>query len=400
MNQEQIIHENKLYNEINTDLFTTYQEVETFSTESITPVFKGAKIPRHMWKNILAFMKQSYDQFKSETLVYLFYDEKSKTPWDWWVPTQETAGMTVESSPEDPKYQEQRKLYSDTMFGTVHHHCSTSAFQSGTDEADEVNREGIHFTIGHMDNEEGFDIHCRITIGGCHAEIDAGTYIEQAGDPFKKTADIPDEMKQEIAKFLHTKDIVNLNPDYKKTPFTQMSNVTKRTYTTRTYKNKYPTQLGWNYGNYESSANWYDHNKSKKNQTEEMVECASDSELTGHDALADELVNLIQTDYEYEDILIQYYDYIGNNTSSCELYTGKMQNTRIAKDLKALYNNNKFLSSEKGKEVLILTKDFLLDWAKDNGLDTTINDLKYGLGELQYYEDGEGVQSMATEDVL
>lgn len=388
MNQEQIIHENKLYNQVDTDLFTTYEEIKALSTENITPVFKGAKIPRHMWKSILAFMKQSYDQFKSETLVYLFYDEKSETPWDWWVPPQETAGMTVESSPEDPKYQKQRKGYSDTMFGTVHHHCSTSAFQSGTDEADEVNREGIHFTVGNMDKEKEFDIHCRITIGGCHAEINAGTYIEQAESPFKKTALIPDDIKQEIKNYLHTKDIVTLHPNYKECTFPQMNNVTKRTYTVKSYKNKYPTQLGWNYGN--QAQDWYDDVPKKNN--EETTKTSVD--------IADDLIQLINTDYEYEDILLHYYDHIGDSASNYKMYTGKLKDTEIARDLIEVYNNQNFISSEKGREVVKLTKEFLREQSADNGVDTTLEDLKYGIEQLQYDEYGERFQFMDTEDGL
>ena len=73
------------------------------------------------------------------------------------------------------------------MFGTVHHHCSTSAFQSGTDEADETNREGFHFTIGNLDKED-IDIHFRWCLDNqCH-ELDnlSIAIIDSAESPFKK----------------------------------------------------------------------------------------------------------------------------------------------------------------------------------------------------------------------
>ena len=43
--------------------------------------------------------------------------------------------MTVKSNPEHSEFEAQRAQCPDIMFGTVHHHCSSSAFQSGTDEA-------------------------------------------------------------------------------------------------------------------------------------------------------------------------------------------------------------------------------------------------------------------------
>jgi hypothetical protein len=64
------------------------------------------------------------------------------------------------------------------MFGTVHHHCSSSAFQSGTDHSDELSREGLHFTIGNLDKPFDLDIHARITIGKTHGNAIASDLIE------------------------------------------------------------------------------------------------------------------------------------------------------------------------------------------------------------------------------
>jgi len=391
MNQETIVHDNKLYSKIDNNLFTTYKELETEVESDITPVFKGALIPRQMWKEILAFMKQSYDKFSSETLVYLFYDETSKTPWSWWIPPQETAGMTVASSPSDPKYQEQRKSYPDTMFGTVHHHCSTSAFQSGTDEADEVNREGIHFTIGHLNDINDLDIHCRITIGGCHAEIEAGTYIQQAGDPFKKTAAIPNKEKAEIRNYLHKKDIITLPSSYKTISFPDMDNVSKKVYNIHSNlsKNHHQQQLGWNYGN--NTQHWYEDEPTTFKKNSQGKTCVE---------MAEDLVTLINTDYEYEDILLHYYDHIDDTSSNYKMYTGRLEDTEIARDLSYVYDSQDFLSSEKGRAVVGLTEKFIREYSKDNGVDRTLADLKYGLEQVQYYDNGEEFQSVDKENVL
>ena len=255
MIEETIISDNKLYKKLDFPLFTTYQELSAVEHEELVPVFKGKPIPRQMWKKILSFMKQSYDHFKSETLVFLFYDESKDQPWSWWIPPQETMGMTVKSSPDDPEYAKQRADYPDTMFGTVHHHCSTSAFQSGTDEADEVNREGIHFTVGNL-NTAAFDIHCRITIGSCHSDIPAGTYIAQAADPFKKTAKVPDNIRKQVRDHLHNLDVAALNDNYMEDEFPDAENVSKKVYTPPVNKYTQPG-LGWN--------NYEDYNVSKKN---------------------------------------------------------------------------------------------------------------------------------------
>jgi len=383
-----IIHGNKLYNEIDNHLFTTYQELEARSSDELIPVFKGKKIPRRVWKEILSFMKQSYEKFKSETLVYLFYDEKSNNPWSWWIPPQTTSGMTVRSNPNNPEYQLQRKNYPDTMFGTVHHHCSTSAFQSGTDEADEVNREGIHFTIGNMNKTNDFDLHCRITIGGCHAEIPAETYIEMAEDPFKKTANIPNDVKLDIRTYLHKKDIVTLPEDYKNTIF-QMDNVEKQQ--TLLNSQRYQGQLGFSYNKPYSYLN-----------DEEDMSFKKKEEVLDLDE-AEELINLVFEDHEYETMLNNYYDHINDHTSSYQLYNSTKEPEELAKDLFDMYEHKKFLKTKKGKKAMELTKEFLREFSSSNGLDSTIEDLKFLLQQYKYcgYDaDGTEIQSMDKEDVF
>lgn len=383
-----IIHGNKLYNEIDNHLFTTYQELEARSSDKLIPVFKGKKIPRRVWKEILSFMKQSYEKFKSETLVYLFYDEKSNNPWSWWIPPQTTSGMTVRSDPDNPEYQLQRKNYPDTMFGTVHHHCSTSAFQSGTDEADEVNREGIHFTVGNMNKANDFDLHCRITIGGCHAEIPAETYIEMAEDPFKKTANIPNNVKLDIRTYLHKKDIVTLPEDYKDTVF-QMDNVKKQQ--TLLNSQRYQGQLGFSYNKPYSYLNDEENMSFKKK--EEVLDLDE----------AEELIDLILEDHEYETMLNDYYDHINDHASSYQLYTSTKEPEDLAKDLFDMYEHKKFLKTKKGKKAMELTKEFLQEFSSSNGLDSTIEDLKFLLQQYKYcgYDaDGTEIQSVDKEDVF
>jgi len=384
MIEETIISDNKLYKKLDFPLFTTYQELNAVEHEELVPVFKGKHIPRQMWKKILSFMKQSYDKFKSETLVFLFYDESKDQPWSWWVPPQETLGMTVKSLPDDPEYAEQRAHYPDTMFGTVHHHCSTSAFQSGTDEADEVNREGIHFTVGNLNTDE-FDLHCRITIGNCHSDIPAGTYIDQAPDPFKKTAKVPENVRNQVMNHLHNLDVAVLNDNYLEDEFPTMDNVSKKVYTPPANKYTQPG-LGWN--NYDS---YYD--TSKKNNPTIL-----DEETSSEDA-AEDLVDTILSDYEYENILINYYTFRNNVENNRKLHTAELESTEIVRDLLQLFEDEEFQVTKEGKESLDAVNKFIRQ-QKNYGLDITVEELIQGLSTLRYDEDGERVQPVDTKDVL
>jgi hypothetical protein len=57
----------------------------------------------------------------------------------------------------------------------VHHHCSASAFQSSTDEQNEWNQDGLHLTVGRMDQER-HDLHARFYLGGNGYEPDLSLF--------------------------------------------------------------------------------------------------------------------------------------------------------------------------------------------------------------------------------
>ncbi len=390
-----IIHEDNLYEVVEGDLFVTYRKTECVKLDELVPEFKGSKIPRNMWKEILVFMKQSYDKYNSETLLFLFYDEKASQPWSYWVPPQITSGMTVKSDPDHENYKIQRKNYPDTMFGTVHHHCNISAFQSGTDEADEVDREGLHFTIGNLNKVDDIDIHCRITISGSHCDIPAETYIETAADPFKRTASITKEVKTAILQEIHQLDIKTL-PDGWSENYTfagSFKNVTESKHArlnTNQFKgySRYQSQFytesndGW-------ELDWgssLDTSNSKLKKNEEDVES-----VDLHILIAEELIEQVQYDYEYEEILSDYYRYIKDEDKENKLWVNQLPETIMAEDLYKLITNDSYKSTKKGKEADKVFSKFLHEQMQSEGLDITRSDLEHGLQQLAAYEEGTGI---------
>jgi hypothetical protein len=80
-------------------------------------------------------------------------------------------------------------------FGTVHHHCSASAFQSSTDEQNEWNQDGLHITVGKMDGER-HDLHARFYLGGNGYETDLSLFW--AIDP-ELAEQVPAAMHHQLA---------------------------------------------------------------------------------------------------------------------------------------------------------------------------------------------------------
>lgn len=128
----------------------------------------GPKIGRNEWNEMLAFFRWTYQTSKSESQVRLFVNHITKKWAIWAFPQTEGTGMTTKEI-ENDACKEQRAQFPDSegwfYYGTVHHHCSASAFQSGTDEANEKSQDGLHITVGKIDKDQ-FDIDARVYQSG------------------------------------------------------------------------------------------------------------------------------------------------------------------------------------------------------------------------------------------
>jgi hypothetical protein len=128
----------------------------------------GPSIDRLEWAAMMAFFEWTYETEKSEAQVRWYVHPQHG--WKCWAfPQKGGTSMTTKEIADHPNAAVQRQQFDPAAgwlyFMTVHHHCSTGAFQSGTDHADEVNVDGIHITIGNMDKPNR-DIHVRLYIKG------------------------------------------------------------------------------------------------------------------------------------------------------------------------------------------------------------------------------------------
>ena len=123
--------------------------------------WRGALIPFELWTEIVLFLKWSQTTYKDEAMVTLFYNP-TEAKWAAWAFPQRGMGMTVNLLPDDPEFLTDRKRFSGDWIqaGSVHHHCESSAFQSGTDSDDECDRDGIHITVGKV-SSLNVDLHFR-----------------------------------------------------------------------------------------------------------------------------------------------------------------------------------------------------------------------------------------------
>ena len=101
--------------------------------------YTGPKLDPELWYQILSFFRWTYKEHQSECQVRLYVNVKLGRWAAWAFPQAAKTGMTARELPEQESEEKARERFavwesepSDDWlyFGTVHHHCSASAFQS------------------------------------------------------------------------------------------------------------------------------------------------------------------------------------------------------------------------------------------------------------------------------
>ncbi len=130
------------------------------------------KIPYSLIRKVGSFFTEVYKLHKSEAVGYLHYAPKRGWLFD---PPEQTATTA------HCKYGEPRAIEGYRVAGTIHSHGSMSAFHSGTDTADEANFDGVHITIGKVD-EVRHDLALSVVCGGVRYKCTEEQLISGFGD--------------------------------------------------------------------------------------------------------------------------------------------------------------------------------------------------------------------------
>lgn len=127
------------------------------------------KIPATLFAKVYEFFKAVYEKHKSESIILIFYNQNTKK-YKMVAPTQTVSGAACD-------YNKGMIIKDMTMIGTIHSHGNMSAFHSGTDDADEKVFDGLHITIGNV-NDEYCSISTSVVANGYRAMFEESDYIE------------------------------------------------------------------------------------------------------------------------------------------------------------------------------------------------------------------------------
>lgn len=159
--------------------------------------YTGPQFTRDQWNEMLAFFKWTYDTEKSEAQVRLFVHPTRG--WKIWAfPQSGGTGMTTkEVANEDATKQRAEIGEGYEAFGTIHHHCAAQAFQSGTDTHDETTVDGLHITIGKLD-EKMHDLHARLYIKSHKFDVNMSAFWD-IGDEVRASLKAVRELGFDVA---------------------------------------------------------------------------------------------------------------------------------------------------------------------------------------------------------
>ncbi len=177
---EILIHDKKALKAVDTKLYKGWAVADEIKVIEKAPRFtwKGTKIPFELWAQIVTFLRWTQKTHKAEALMTFFY--KADTgEWAVWPFPQRPSGMTINFLTSHPMFAEDRKRFGRDWMqaGTIHHHCAVGAFQSSTDKNDEEDRDGVHITLGKMDDAT-LDLHIRQTFDGVMGETSALHWVD------------------------------------------------------------------------------------------------------------------------------------------------------------------------------------------------------------------------------
>lgn len=171
------------------------------ATTELTAKF-GFKMDHDMWRQICAFFEWTQAEWHSEAQVRLYVNPAQKKWGVWAFPQEMNTGMSAREIETHANWADGVRRFSTSdgwwYFGTVHHHCSSGAFQSSVDAENEKKIDGLHITVGYIGRTK-YDLHWRLSLGGQFYQPklsnfwDPGDYLAGIPEMFREKMPQPEE---------------------------------------------------------------------------------------------------------------------------------------------------------------------------------------------------------------
>jgi len=145
-----VLAKNGVYKQVSNAFYTAQVKVDGIghleeAKESVA--VHVPKLPIELLRQVEAFFAAAYEAFQSEAVVVLLVNPVTRQ-WRIDVPKQEVRSGSLHVTYDPASVAPQDGF---EPFGTIHSHAGATAFHSSTDDHDEVCSDGLHITIGNLD---------------------------------------------------------------------------------------------------------------------------------------------------------------------------------------------------------------------------------------------------------
>ena len=143
----------------------------------------GPKLPYHEWCQFVSYGRWMMEKHKCEAQARLYY--RDGQPLRLVVFPQTGQGLSTHDNLSHELAVPIIEVLDRDGWqpcGTIHTHERASAFQSGTDKANEKNQSGLHVTLGEL-HKDTVDIHSRIVFRGTEYASDMVTLLDWVETP-------------------------------------------------------------------------------------------------------------------------------------------------------------------------------------------------------------------------
>lgn len=134
----------------------------------------NSPVPKRIVRTFVSWARHVYDEYGGECQARIYY-RRDDDSWAIAVKKQYIShGLESSEVGDDGDEEECRKQLpkngSWILFGTIHSHCGSEAFMSPTDYRNEIKQDGIHITVGCIDQKH-YEIHYRVSLRGIIYEL-------------------------------------------------------------------------------------------------------------------------------------------------------------------------------------------------------------------------------------
>lgn len=136
------------------------------------------KISYSLFSKIVSFLKTVFEKYKTESVVMLYLDRQTREYYIH-VPEQEVTRASI-------KYERNISFTDKLLVGTIHSHSDFRAFHSGVDISDEKTMDGLHITVGKLNDDYYHEVVCSVVCNGHRIKKNPSEYINIKAKANKK----------------------------------------------------------------------------------------------------------------------------------------------------------------------------------------------------------------------